>query len=176
VIAAQFDARCHEKNQGEERLRKRQEFSHPKLVEITGQPKMNFHAAVETYTRRASQHADCIRTYREPALPLSMLGSLRAETGIEATDLGCGQGDALKRWRTVGADIAYIRGDPHMLLRGIERGNIPGGSAILCRLGNCHLPFLTVYMMWLGFEAGMRCASFSSHRHGCGSDKGGNVS
>jgi ubiquinone/menaquinone biosynthesis C-methylase UbiE len=70
-----------------------------------------------------------------------MSESLRAETGTKAIDLGCGQGDSLKRWRAAGADIVYMGGNPDILLRGIERGNIPGGSAILCRLGNCHFPF-----------------------------------
>lgn len=56
-------------------------------------------------------------------------------------NLGCGQGDVSKPLRAVGANIVCVDGSRDMLLRGIQRGSIPGGSAISCRLENWHLPF-----------------------------------
>lgn len=139
---AQFATRYYEKNQAEERqIEEKAGILSFRVILRMGATQMNFRSAVETHTRRASRYGDYIRTYSEPALALLMLESLRIETGLKAIDLGYGQGDSSKHSRAVGADVVYVDGNRDMLLHGIERGDIPGGSAISCRQADHHPPF-----------------------------------
>lgn len=92
------------------------------------------------YARRATKYGEHIKTYRDPMLTLMMLETLRLTTKIRVLDLACGQGDASRHLRAIGAEILYADGSAAMLSQGIKRGLISSDEALICSIED-NLPF-----------------------------------